>query len=70
MCLVMPILSNARKQDRYGGAVKAGARAGSGNAAATQMLARCEGTEPIVEQQYRYILQEYADTRREHQSRR
>ncbi len=30
--------------------------------AATQIVARCEGTESIVEQQYRYILREYADT--------
>jgi anti-sigma factor RsiW len=30
--------------------------------AATQMLARCEGTEAIVERQYQYILREYADT--------
>jgi anti-sigma factor RsiW len=30
--------------------------------AATQMLARCEGTESIVELQYQYILREYADT--------
>jgi len=30
--------------------------------AATRLVARCEGTESIVEQQYRYILREYADT--------
>jgi hypothetical protein len=30
--------------------------------AATRIVARCEGTESIVEQQYRYILREYADT--------
>jgi len=30
--------------------------------AATQIVARCEGTESIVEQQRRYILREYADT--------
>jgi anti-sigma factor RsiW len=29
---------------------------------ATQILATCEGTESIVEQQYRYILSNYADT--------
>jgi anti-sigma factor RsiW len=30
--------------------------------AATRLVAQCEGTESIVEQQYRYILREYADT--------
>lgn len=30
--------------------------------AATQILARCEGTEAIVERQYQFILQEYAGT--------
>ena len=30
--------------------------------AATQILAQCEGTESIVEEQYRYILDHYADT--------
>lgn len=30
--------------------------------AATQIIARCEGTEAIVERQYRYILEEYAGT--------
>ena len=30
--------------------------------AATRIVAQCEGTESIVEQQYRYILREYADT--------
>mgnify|MGYP001156595909 CR=1 FL=1 len=30
--------------------------------AATQILARCEGTESIVEEQRRYILSNYADT--------
>ena len=30
--------------------------------AATQIVAQCEGTESIVQQQYRYILREYADT--------
>ncbi len=30
--------------------------------AATGLVAQCEGTESIVEQQYRYILREYADT--------
>ena len=30
--------------------------------AATQILARCEGTESIVDNQYRYILREYAGT--------
>jgi predicted anti-sigma-YlaC factor YlaD len=30
--------------------------------AATQLLAQCEGTESIVEEQYRYILSNYADT--------
>jgi predicted anti-sigma-YlaC factor YlaD len=30
--------------------------------AATQILAPCEGTESIVEEQYRYILDNYADT--------
>jgi len=30
--------------------------------AATQVLAKCEGTEPIVEQQARYILSHYGDT--------
>jgi anti-sigma factor RsiW len=30
--------------------------------AATRIVARCEGTESIVERQYRYILREYADT--------
>jgi hypothetical protein len=30
--------------------------------AATRIVAQCEGTESIVEQQYRYILHEYADT--------
>ncbi len=30
--------------------------------AATQIVAQCEGTESIVQQQYRYILSEYADT--------
>jgi len=31
--------------------------------AATQILATCEGTESIVQRQYRYILQHYGDTR-------
>ena len=30
--------------------------------AATRLVAQCEGTESIVEQQYRYILRDYADT--------
>ena len=30
--------------------------------AATQMLAGCEGTEPLVERQRRYILDNYGDT--------
>ncbi len=30
--------------------------------AATRIVAQCEGTESLVEQQYRYILREYADT--------
>jgi len=30
--------------------------------AATRIVAQCEGTESIVEQQYRYILREYAET--------
>jgi anti-sigma factor RsiW len=30
--------------------------------AATRLVAQCEGTESIVEQQYRYILREYGDT--------
>ncbi|HSW02515.1 MAG TPA: zf-HC2 domain-containing protein [Sedimentisphaerales bacterium] len=30
--------------------------------AATQILARCEGTEALVERQYRFILKEYAGT--------
>jgi len=30
--------------------------------AATQILAQCEGTESVVEQQYRHILAHYADT--------
>lgn len=30
--------------------------------AATGIIAQCEGTESIVQQQYRYILAEYADT--------
>jgi anti-sigma factor RsiW len=30
--------------------------------AATRIVAQCEGTESIVEQQYHYILREYADT--------
>jgi len=30
--------------------------------AATRIVAQCEGTESIVERQYRYILREYADT--------
>jgi hypothetical protein len=30
--------------------------------AATRIVAQCEGTESIVQQQYRYILREYADT--------
>jgi anti-sigma factor RsiW len=30
--------------------------------AATRMVAQCEGTESLVQQQYRYILSEYADT--------
>jgi len=30
--------------------------------AATRIVAQCEGTESIVEQQYRYILSQYADT--------
>jgi anti-sigma factor RsiW len=30
--------------------------------AATRIVAQCEGTESIVQQQYRYILCEYADT--------
>jgi len=30
--------------------------------AATRIVAQCEGMESIVEQQYRYILREYADT--------
>jgi hypothetical protein len=30
--------------------------------AATRIVSQCEGTESIVEQQYRYILREYADT--------
>ena len=30
--------------------------------AATRIVAQCEGTESIVEQQYRYILREYAGT--------
>jgi anti-sigma factor RsiW len=30
--------------------------------AATRIVAQCEGTESIVQQQYRYILSEYADT--------
>jgi len=30
--------------------------------AATRILAQCEGTESIVQQQYRYILRQYADT--------
>jgi anti-sigma factor RsiW len=30
--------------------------------AATRLVAQCEGTEPIVEQQYRYILREYPGT--------
>ncbi len=30
--------------------------------AATQILARCEGTEAVVERQYQFILQEYAGT--------
>jgi hypothetical protein len=30
--------------------------------AATRLVAQCEGTESIVERQYRYILREYADT--------
>jgi anti-sigma factor RsiW len=30
--------------------------------AATHILARCEGTESMVERQYQYILREYADT--------
>ncbi len=30
--------------------------------AATRIVAQCEGTESLVEQQYRYILSEYADT--------
>ncbi len=29
---------------------------------ATRIVAQCEGTESIVERQYRYILREYADT--------
>jgi anti-sigma factor RsiW len=30
--------------------------------AATRIVAQCEGTESIVQRQYRYILREYADT--------
>jgi anti-sigma factor RsiW len=30
--------------------------------AATRIVAQCEGTESVVEQQYRYILREYGDT--------
>ena len=30
--------------------------------AATRLVAQCEGTESIVQQQYRYILREYTDT--------
>lgn len=30
--------------------------------AATRIVAQCEGMESVVEQQYRYILREYADT--------
>jgi anti-sigma factor RsiW len=30
--------------------------------AATHILARCEGTESLVERQYQYILREYGDT--------
>jgi anti-sigma factor RsiW len=30
--------------------------------AATRIVTQCEGTESIVQQQYRYILREYADT--------
>jgi anti-sigma factor RsiW len=30
--------------------------------AATRLVAQCEGMESIVQQQYRYILREYADT--------
>ena len=30
--------------------------------AATQIVAQCQGTESIVQQQYQYILHEYADT--------
>jgi anti-sigma factor RsiW len=30
--------------------------------AATQLLAKCEGTESLVQEQYRYILTDYADT--------
>jgi anti-sigma factor RsiW len=30
--------------------------------AATRIVAQCEGTESIVQQQYRYILRQYADT--------
>jgi anti-sigma factor RsiW len=30
--------------------------------AATRIVAQCEGTQSIVQQQYRYILREYADT--------
>ncbi len=40
----------------------AGAATAAKLLAATQILAQCEGTESIVQEQYRYILENYADT--------
>jgi anti-sigma factor RsiW len=64
--LVRPVLRQSPRDEPLAAKEVEGRVARAGLAAellaATQMLARCEGTESIVERQYEYILRHYADT--------
>jgi anti-sigma factor RsiW len=60
-------ISDHRPQQRplaFGGIDRQIARAGAAAEllAATEIIAKCEGAETIVERQYRFIVQEYAGT--------
>jgi len=64
--LVRPILRQSPREQPLTAEQIEGQVARAGTAAellaATRLVAQCEGTESIVQRQYRYILREYADT--------
>jgi hypothetical protein len=62
--LLQPVPGPAQPDHAYARAERQviGAATAARLLAATQILAQCEGTESIVEEQYRYILRHYADT--------